>query len=206
MYLFSRQVTLRGSFQEMMAWATEITELVNDIGKVPVTLWSSSMGNPIGSLAWSSRIESHAQLGEQMAALQSDQRFLDLSDKAQQWVHEPGEDLLRQFLTEPADEVPQVAVITTAAAANGREADAMEFGVDMAQHLSKLTGRPLAFLQDAYGTYGQVTWIAGYADMAEVDAANEAMQADEGFLNRLTKAGELFLPGSGQRALATRLI
>ncbi|MGI9602098.1 MAG: hypothetical protein ACR2QE_09450 [Acidimicrobiales bacterium] len=206
MYLFSRQVTLQGPFREIGAWAAEITGVINAHSEVPVTLWSSSMGNPVGSMAWSARVDSHAQLDAVTQSLQTNDAYMDLADQGQQYISEPGEDFLRQFVTEPGAEPPQVAMITTAVAANGKMAEAIEFGVGMAEHVTKATGHPLALLTDAYGTFGSLTWINGFPDMAAVDSAQDALMADEEYLNRIVKAGDLFVEGSGQRSLAQRIV
>ena len=206
MYLFGRQVTLQGPFREMLGWATEVTQLVNEVSDVPVTLWGSSMGYPIGTMVWSARVESHAQLFAMTAGLQSNDAYLDLVDRGRQYIHTPGEDNLRRFVVAPEGEPPQVALLTTATAASGREADAMAWGADMAGYVSKLTGHAASFLVDSYGTFGQVTWIQGFEDVDELDAAQDTTSADEEYLNRVTKAGDLFVESSGHQALATRIV
>ncbi|MDH4171569.1 MAG: hypothetical protein OEW42_18460, partial [Acidimicrobiia bacterium] len=68
------------------------------------------------------------------------------------------------------------------------------------------TGHAASFLVDSYGTFGQVTWIQGFEDVDELDAAQDTTSADEEYLNRVTKAGDLFVESSGHQALATRIV
>lgn len=207
MYLFSRQLTLQGPMRDTMAWAVEVTEYVNEHGSLPVTLWTSTMGNPIGTVLWSARAESHAELFDGMAAIQADDAYHDLIEKAVPWVHQPGTDTFGEFVLAPdTTEPPQVAVVTTAVMASGRQPDAIEWGVEISNHTAKVTKRPVAFLTETYGTFGQVTWIQGFDDMAQVDAAHQATNNDDGFLERIVKGGDLFLDGSAREMLATRVV
>ena len=207
MYLFTRQLHLAGPLRDLMGWATGMGEYVNEIGSVPVSVWTSSMGNPIGSFAFSAVVESHAQLGALTDQLMADEGYLDRVDAGSAFMQSPGEDSLLEFITDPGEAgPPQIALITTAVIANGRQADAMQWGVDMAGLASTITGQTTSFLTQTYGTFGEVSWIQGHDDMAGVDAANDALSADEGYLEGLIKSADLFLPGSGRTALATRLI
>ena len=61
------------------------------------------------------------------------------------------------------------------------------------------------FLADRFGAFGNVTWIAVTPDMAAADAAGTAVNGDAAYLSKLDEAGDLFLPGSGNRVLLTRV-
>jgi hypothetical protein len=58
MLLFSRVVTLTGSPRKSMPWAVQITEYVNAHGSLPVTCWATTFGQPIGTVGWSTMVES----------------------------------------------------------------------------------------------------------------------------------------------------
>lgn len=67
---------------------------------------------------------------------------------------------------------------------------------------SRITGSPASFFADSYG---QPTWITPHADLAAVDAANDALRANPNYLASIDGAGALFVPGSGMQGLATRI-
>jgi hypothetical protein len=106
---------------------------------------------------------------------------------------------------EGAPPVGSAAEIVTAAPAVGKIGEAMAWGVAMADRVAALTGSNSAFAADAYGAFGQMTWMSIYADAAAVDAAAEATMADAEYMAAIDGAGELFQPGSGQRGLITRV-
>ena len=51
------------------------------------------------------------------------------------------------------------------------------------------------------GDYGAVGWITSVDDLAEVEAANAAMSADEDFLKLVDRAGHAFTPGASSMML-----
>ena len=89
---------------------------------------------------------------------------------------------------------------------NGAYADAIGWGIEMAQ-LRRIDHRDTDDLRRRvhFGPFGQVTWIRVTADAAAVDAAGQARRADADYMGRLGAIGELFVPGSGLQALATRV-
>ncbi len=93
----------------------------------------------------------------------------------------------------------------TAVAAAGKAAEAMTFGVEIADYVSSLTGNSIMFCVDAFSTLGSVTWIQGHADAASVDASQEAVAGDAGYLERTNAIAGVFLPGTATGFLAQRL-
>jgi hypothetical protein len=89
--------------------------------------------------------------------------------------------------------------------AGGKYDQGISWGIEMAQLVEEITKRTTMFLLDGYGTFGQVTWISGAPDLAAADADNAAVNANDKYMRRLGDAGELFVPGSGQRRLMTRI-
>ena len=97
------------------------------------------------------------------------------------------------------------AVVTNAVIANGQYAEAVGWGIDVAQHVTTLTGMPVGLMMQEYGTFGQLTWIGIGADAAAIDASAAATNGDAEYIKKMSAAGNLFVPGSGQRSLATRV-
>ena len=209
MYLFSRLATLRGSERRALAWAVEMNTYVNDHSDHTVALWRADFGYPVGTVAWSAWADSMDALNKGFAGLGEDDGYFDMVDKGQEFATDPPQDLLRRALhggpgpTPPAPGA--VTAVTTAVIANGHYAEAAAWGIEMAQLVQEITNQPTMFLSNAYGTFGEVTWLSGSPDLATADAAGDAIQANPDYLKRLGDIGDLFLPGSGRQALVTRI-
>ena len=174
-----------------------------------MTLWRADFGYPVGTVAWSTWVESLAALNEGFAQLADDDGYHDLVDAGLELIPEPPHDLLRRAVFgEPGSAPPPtgaVTSVTTAVVANGQYAEATAWGIEMAELVQQITSQPTMFLVDAYGTFGQVTWLSGAPDLATADAGGEAIQANPDYLKRLSDVGDLFVPGSGQQRLVTRV-
>ena len=209
MYLFSRLATLRGNERRSIAWAVEMTNYVNAHSDHTVTLWRADFGYPVGTVAWSTWVDSLAALNEGFARLADDDGYHDLVDAAEDLLPEPPHDLLRRAVFgEPGSAPPPpgaVTSVTTAVVANGQYAEATAWGIEMAELVQQITSQPTMFLVDAYGTFGQVTWLTGAPDMATAGAGNGAVQADPDYIKRLFDVGDLFVPASGQQRLVSRV-
>jgi hypothetical protein len=209
MYLFSRLATLRGSERRSIAWAVEMTNYVNAHSDHTVTLWRADFGYPVGTVAWSTWVDSLAAFSEGFSTLADDDGYHDLVDAGAELLAEPPRDLLRRAIFgEPGSEPPPpgaVTSVTTAVVANGKYAEATAWGIEMAELVQQVANQPTMFLVDAYGTFGQVTWLSGAPDMAAADAGGEAVQTNAEYVKRLADVGDLFIPGSGQQRLVSRV-
>jgi hypothetical protein len=209
MYLFSRLATLGGNERSALTWAAEMTSYVNDHSDHNLTLWRTDFGYPVGTVAWSAWADSMDSLNKGFAGLADDDGYYDLLDKGEAFTTDPPQDQLRQAIHGGPGEAPPplgaVTSITTAVAAGGQYAEAMTWGVEMAQLVQEITGQTSLFMSDVYGTFGQVTWLTGAADMAAVDASTDAIAANAEYLGRLGAVGDLFVPASGHQRLVTRI-
>jgi len=88
---------------------------------------------------------------------------------------------------------------------NGKYAEAIGWGVEVAQHVEQVTGIATMFLTNDYGPFARVTWIGVAADAAAADDATRKINTDPSYLDQLNKAATLFLPGTGHRTLLARL-
>lgn len=210
MHLFSRVATLTGGVRRPLEWATEVTAQVNSTIDLEVSLWTANFGFPVGTVSWSAMVESRQQLADETAKLMGDDDYLSMVEKGQEFATTPAEDHLRTVVhmtSEPEGAAPvgSAAEIITAAPAGGKIGEAMTWGVGMADRFASVTGADSAFMADAYGSFGQMTWISVFPDAAAVEAAAEATMADADYMAAVDGAGELFQPGSGQRGLVTRM-
>lgn len=208
MLLFSRVLNVTGGPRRALPWALGVTSYVNDHSDLDVTLWSGTFGYPLGTFAWTTLVESQAVLAASTAPLLVDDGYLDMIEQAQDIVAQPIVDQLGQLVHgEPGDPPPigAVATITTATALVDRMVDAVGWGIEIAQHVTSVTGSPVAVLTNVFGQMGGMTWIGVQPDLASAEAAGAKLSSDPDYLGRLTATKDLFIPGSGHTAQAMRL-
>jgi hypothetical protein len=208
MLLFSRLVTTTGSPRRAVPWALGVTEYVNAHSDLDVSLWSGTFGYPVGTLAWSTTVESQVALAESTSSLLADDGYFDLIEQAQDMIPTPPQDILRELVFgEPSDPPPigAVATITTATALVDRMADAVGWGVGIAQYVTEATEAPVAVLTNVFGQMGELAWIGVQPDLAAAEAARVKLAADADYLARLAPTKDLFVPASGHTSQVTRL-
>jgi hypothetical protein len=208
MLLFSRLVTLTGSPRASFPWAVGITSYVNAHSDMDVTLWSGTFGYPIGTVAWSTMVESQAALAASTGALLADEGYLDLIESAADLVSAPGHDVLREVLYGTPGDPPavgSVVQITTATAVVDRIADALGWAVQIGQHVESVIGSPVGVFTDVFGTMGGVAWIGVQPDAAASDAARAKLSSDGDYIKHLEGSKDLFIPGSGHLSQAVRV-
>lgn len=208
MLLFSRLITLTGSPRKAMPWAVGITEYVNANGSLPVTCWAGNFGYPIGTMAWSSMVESQAALTAGMSQLLTDPGYLDLVESAADLVTTPGHDVLREVLYGTPGDPPalgSIVTVTTATAIADHMADALAWGVEIGQHVESVIATPVAVLTDVFGTMGGMAWFSVQPDVAAADAARAKLNADADYFKHIAGSKDLFINGSGHISQATRI-
>jgi hypothetical protein len=209
MLLFSRLGTLTGNPRQAMTWAAEINGYVNAHSDHDLTLWRADFGFPVGTVAWSTWVESQESMAAGFAALADDDGYFAMLDQGAEFLTTPAQDILRDAVHGgPGDTAPPlgaVAAVTTAVIAGGQYGDAIAWSVEMAQLVEEVTKLPSSFFVDSFGTFGQVTWISAAPDLATARATGEAINTNDQYLKRLSDVGELFVQGSGHRSQATRV-
>jgi hypothetical protein len=209
MNLFSRTVHLAGPTAEVAAFALGIREYVSTRTGTEVALWAMNFGAPVGTTVFTARVDGHAGVEAVFGPLQGDTKYEAMLAAGAAFTTGPPVDAMRESLDgAPLGDAPPVgsiAVITTAVIANGKYGEAIGWGLDVAAHVTKTSGMPVGFYSDLYGTFGQVTWIGVAADSKAVDASNAKINADAGYLAKLSAAGDLFVEGLSHRSLAVRL-
>lgn len=211
MIVFQRIVTFQGPPAEVVPWAQEITERVNEKTEFDASLWQGLFGGALGTLAWSSMVPNLTALEAGMDTLAGDAAFLDLQSRAQDWVPTPGEDRLLRMVHSAGGEydrpgVGAYAEGTVAVPAEGKLTDAGAFGVEISDLHAQLTHASVLFCTNEYGPFGQMVWLALYDSAAAVDDAAELIAKDEDYTGKLDSAGDLFVNGLAQRTLARRIL
>ena len=206
MYLFSRSTiaTLGREFDAIPA-AIEVGAMVTKITGREVNVFTAHFGAPGGSVMWSARADSLADLEEVTAKLMADPGYLEKLESMNGLFMTPAEDRFARFITPPMEATSKYYGVTSAAMANGKFADAMAFGIEAAEYIGKSLKAPSAFVKAAYGGFGDVTWITGFDTMAEVDAFDDWQMTDAGYHDILERSGGLFVENSGHTSLLEKL-
>jgi hypothetical protein len=208
MYLFIRSGQMqRERALEALTFATEICGEVEKVTGVEVHAWSVLYGDEINNVSWTARAESHAAMGAISAKLQADAGYMARTAEAAELFTTAPIDTFAEVLAtvNETDALGTYSSVVMAQCAAGKIAEAMAWGVDIFNHVGKVTGRPGLFIRSLYGPWASLAWVALADTLEEVDAASTAMSSDPGYIEMIDQAGDLFLPGSGQSRLSQRI-
>jgi len=212
MYLFTRSARLGpGNLGDSMAWSIKITEKVNQISELDVSLWSTVFSPKTGTLAWTATVEDLAALEASDAKLMADTGYHSLVDDGAKFMSGDAIDdnLLRLIHADQdgASAQPQYASVVQAVLAPGSSVRGIELGVEIAQRAKKVTGRPTSFAAAETGMYGGVEWIAVYDSVEQLEKAGDALAADTTFGQFLDKeASKVYLSGVSTQTVYRRIL
>jgi hypothetical protein len=207
MYIFSRTRTVNPEhMQEAMTYSVEVAKHVTNVSGFEVYPWTSVYGMPIGTNSWSARVDSHAAMGVAQEKLLKDKGYQKLIADASRLFVGPAEDVMMEFVSASGDgKVQQFASLVSAQCAPGRISDAMGWGVDIMNHVAKVTGRNAAMVRGLYGPWATIGWITSADSLEDVDSANAAIAADAKYIQRIDEGGPLFVASSARQWLIRRL-
>jgi hypothetical protein len=191
MYLFSRQIRFGpGNTRDQMEWALGQTERVNQITGLQVSLYTQVYSPEVGAIGWSTFVPDLATLEAAGDKLQADDSFVAATDKGAAMTVGGATDSLAQVIYGEPDPNRQIEYVTVvrAVCATGNVAKGMEAGVELAQRAEKIMGTPTLFLADVTGNYGGVAWASGYENVQALEAAQQALVADEGWAKFVDKS------------------
>ncbi|HAM00836.1 MAG TPA: hypothetical protein DCQ30_01190 [Acidimicrobiaceae bacterium] len=211
MYLFSRQARLApGRTTEAMSWALTVTEKVNQISEVPVTLWSTVFSPGVGTLAWSAIVEDLSVLEATDAKLMADSSYLGLLDQGAAFNSgAPVDDTIVNLVVADIGEEgpPAYGSIVQTVLAGGAMAKGIELGAQIAQQVKSVTGCRCSFGVAGTGQFGAVGWITGYESIEQLEQAQQALQADADFGTLLDeRASQVYLRGTTTQTIYRRLV
>ena len=184
MYLFSRRARLApGNTREAMTWATSITEKVNQVTGLSVGLYALTFSPEVGTLTWSTFVPDLSTLEAANDKLLVDDAYISMLDAGAKYSLGGADDTLLQVVYGEPDPSRQVNYATTVetVCASGSLTKGIELGVEIAQRAEKTSGIPVLFATGVTGSYGGVGWLSGYADVQEMERAQQALAADTKF-------------------------
>jgi len=214
MYLFGRRGRLSGSnLREALGWATSITERVSQATGLQIRLSTVVFSPEVGTLLWSATVPDLTALEAATDKLAVDDAYNDLAERGTAFVI-PGS-LTDSLLTvihgnqpDPNRQTEYVSVVRSTAVA-GHLARGFALGVEIAQKAEKVTGIPTGFLADATGNYGGVAWVSAFANIAEMERAQMALNTDQSFIEMIDKeAAGVYTdqPGATSQVILRRII
>lgn len=199
MYRFARSALLTGNPVKAMGWAVTITEKVNQISEVPITLWSPVLSTPLGLIAWTANIENVSEIEATDAKLNVDSSFLDLQASGAEYIvpGSAGDSLATVVFQTPgaASGNFHYASVTTAQVMPGQFRRGIEVGIEFAQKAHEICGLQTSFEMGVTGAMGTVTWAIVADGLEELQRGEETVNTDESFLAKIdTEASKLYQP------------
>jgi hypothetical protein len=186
MYLFNRRGRLRpGNVREGMAWAIGITERVNQITGLGVTLWSPIFSPSVGGVGWTAAVEDLATLEAANDKLMVDDGFVAEVNRGAEFLTPDGvEDHLSQLVhgrMDPSAPARYVAIVSSQIASGGL-AKGIEAGIEIARRATEMCGLETLFLMASTGPYGGVTWGTRADSLEALQRGEQAVNGDAGFI------------------------
>ena len=87
-----------------------------------------------------------------------------------------------------------VRFVRTATPAAGKMGEAVQWGAELTAYINTVLDGELIFFIERYGEH-RVHWAADFSDVAMMDADLKKLEADDGYRQRVSGAGDIFLGG-----------
>jgi hypothetical protein len=209
-YLFSRRGRLApGNVLDAMAWASKITEKVNAISEVPVSLWTTVFSPQLGTLSWTALVQDLSQLTNLDGKLLADSAYLSLVEEGARYTSDAGFDdgIVNLIHADPDAVTGEYATVVAATIAPGNFVRGVEVGIEIAQRAKAVTGRATSFGSSLSGVYGEVGWIVLYDSVDQLQAAGEALSSNIGFAQYLDEhASNVYLAGATTQTVFRKVV
>ena len=163
-----------------MTWATSINEKVNQITGLNVGLYAQTFSPEVGTLSWSTFVPDLPTLEAATDKLLVDDAYVSMVDAGAKFALGGADDTLLQIVSGEPDPSRQIQYVTTVqtVCASGNLTKGIELGIEIAQQAEKVVGTPVLFATGVTGNYGAVAWLSGYADVQEMERAQQALAGD----------------------------
>ncbi len=206
MNLFTRTRTADlGRAPDAMAFSVDIAQVVTKVTGVEILTWSTLFGDPLGTISWSCRVGSLAELTAMTATLNANASYLDKVQEGQDLFQGPMQDQISEIVSVVGTATPgRYTTVISAQCAPGRIGEAMAWAVEAEEESCRLTGLDGIVVRGLYGPFASVGWITPAATIEDVQKGDTAF-ADPAFAKSIDGAGELFLPGVTHTRLIERL-
>ena len=202
MYLFTRSGQFRpGSMREAMSFATSVTEKVRQESDLDIHAWMTTLSPEAGMCSWAAWVSSLEELEAANDKLAVSDQFNDIVEQGAGLFAGPVMDRIGSVVvggTDPDAPMPAYVGVARAVAANGHVADSVTAGIEIAEAAAEITGARTTFLVDATGPFGGCRWVTGYPDIGALQAAEEALAADQSWAALIDRVGTRYAAGASQ--------
>lgn len=207
MYIFSRATTVDRHRQvEAIGKAVEIAALAGEINGVEIGVYISRYGEPMNNLRWSMRAGSQAELQEWNDKLLATPEYHAWVSANSGYFESAPQDFLWNVLSATLPEQPtRFYTVVTAAAAPGKIAQAVGWGVKAQQFVSEATGLGTAFSTSVFGEFATVGWLTAASSAADLDTLDAMQNSNATYHEMLVEASDYFLPGSARSGLLEKV-
>ena len=207
MHIFNRTWKARaGKAVAAAGAAINIAEKASAIGGQDIFAWRTAFGRPIGTMSWSMRADSQAQLLGIGEKLEADPTFMELQLGLAELFEGDMVDRLATVVSGTPSSTPARYVATVEATMTaGRYGDAIAFGVSMQEFIHNELGLTSIFATDTYGGFADVIWLTGADSAADLDRLNEFQMTNTEYHERVNSAADLFVDGSGVQGLIEKI-
>jgi len=192
-----------------MTWAAKITEKVNAISEIPVTLWTTEFSPQVGTLSWTTVVEDLSQLRTLDTKLMADNGYLSLVEEGARYTSDAGLDdgLVHLIHADPDAALGEYASVVQATIAPGSFVRGIEVGVEIAQRAKAITGQATSFGASQTGVYGEVGWIVLYDSVEQLQSANEKLNANVEFAQYLDEhASKAYMAGMSNQTIFRKVL
>lgn len=194
MYLYSRRARIN-SF-DGVAWATDTAAAAQATTGVESQVWGAVYSAGFGTIAWTSWYDDLVALEAATNAMMGDAAYMAKSAEGSNWIvaGSPVDDELMELVAgEPDPEAnPLYVSAVRAATTGGNTARGMALGVEIAQRADAATGATTLFMRNVTGPYNGVAWFTGSEDAAAMQAQQQALAADSGFVELVDSTAGVF--------------
>jgi hypothetical protein len=198
MYITRRMARVNG--RPGIEWASQVTKVVQAAGG-RTSLWAGGPGSTVGTIAWSSLVDSFAAVVENADRLNQNEEFLALVSQASQHVISMEPDTMMQVvhgeITGQA-EVGSFLAAVTATTDPARGMEALAWAPVIADAWTAATGLAVAVATNVAGPMDTIQWLVRFDDAAAVDEANAKIAASNEYLEVYATGAGLFTSDSNQ--------
>ena len=188
MYVFGRSGQLaNGNSREAALWVASITEKVNQITDLNVSVWRNVFSKEVSRVTWVAVVEELSQLEAADDKLAADDSFVALVDQGAAYTVGSTDDALGQVLYASSEEERPMEYATTVTTliTPGKFGRGIELGLEIAERAAKITGEQVTFVKGVTGDYSAIEWITSYESVQKLQAAGDKLNADASFLELL---------------------
>ena len=198
MLLFSRRRSINPArSRAAIAYAAEVAGRVRDVTGHDIFAWTTVFSPAAGTVMWSARVEHLSEIEMANDKMATDTGLMDFIEQADDLFVGPLTDSLVQVVHGTPDPSPMSYLqVVQGVCAPGKLSGAMAFGSEVADAVTRVTGRSCLFCASLSGDWGGAGFVTGTPDADTMQQANDAWYSDAGAMAMMDRAGEFFQPGA----------